>query len=209
MRSQREGHSMFRQTRTVPPAVYLLADHLDAVLASGEDLVRLRLAVPAQPEEGFRTSLELRRFVEKARALERAASMRALQARRCAREVAMAADQFKSLASLYVSGTVPLQDAVEDLGDASALDFDNADDALGYLRSRGLLDSEAAGLPEDTMLVISDEFLVLGRIALGPLRDLAATFLDVLETHFDLFEDEVAIPAVTKEGAPAEGAPAL
>ena len=39
-------------------------------------------------------------------------------------------------------------------------------------------------------LTIDDSFLVAKRIALGPLLDMSAAFLDALETHYELFLEE-------------------
>jgi hypothetical protein len=194
---------MLGRPRTVPPAVYLLADHLDAVLAAGEDLLNLSLKTMPQAAEASRGGWQLRRFVASATRLECSIAMRALQARQRARELGRAADQFKPLATLFASGTTPLQDAVDDLADASASDFDSADDPIAYLRSRAVLDEEAAGLPEGGTLAITGDFLVAGRIALGPLLDLAGTFLDAIDTHYDLYEEEGpgAAPAVDMPAA--------
>lgn len=187
---------MLGQPHPAPSAVYLLADHLDAVLAGGEDLLKLRF----DPWTGGTT--ELRRFVEQARMLELTVAGRALQARARARDLAGDGDQFRALTSLFAAGLTPLQDALDELADASGADFDTGEDPVAYLRSRGVLDSETASVAEAGQVGISDNFLIAGHIGLGPLLDLAATFLDVLESHYDLFEDSDQRP-VTSDQRPS------
>jgi len=198
---------MLDRPRTVPTAVYLLADHLDAVLAAGEDLLKLRLEIASSHGHVSRSGSQLRGFIERVRVLERSISARALQARRCARELGRGKDQFRPLLVLFASGTTPLQDAINDLADASGEDFDNGDDAIAYLRSRAVLTDDAGSLPETGKLKVSEDFLVAGCIALGPLLDLAATFLDVLDTHYELYAPALAATAPGAEAPRAEANP--
>lgn len=181
----------------VPVSAYLLADHLDAALAAGEDL----LAISASPGAGAAMAFghEIagvragqRRLVENIRSLELALVARLLRARERAGELAATDARFKAIASLFVGGTAPLVDAVAECGDASELDFDTADDTLAYLRQRNLVAGDAEMLEDGAKIDIEDDFLVARRIALGPLLDLTASFLDALELHFDLYEVEVA-----------------
>jgi hypothetical protein len=182
---------MLGQPRPASAAVYLLADHLDSVLAAGEDLLKLQLQTESSGERGIVVGPGVRGFVEAVRKLERVIAARALQARTRARDLAKGGEHFRALTSLFAAGLTPLQDALEDFADASGEDFDTADDPIAYLRSRGVIDGEAVGLGDTGDLAISERFLIVGRIALGPLLDLAATFLDVLELHYDLFVDEI------------------
>jgi hypothetical protein len=101
----------------------------------------------------------------------------------------------KRLLALFAGGTAVLEDAVEELGDATLSDFDTADDPLAYLRSRGLLAADAGSLRCVERLAIGEDFLVVQRICLGVLMDLAASFLDALEDCYDLAvedEDDIA-----------------
>jgi hypothetical protein len=52
---------------------------------------------------------------------------------------------------------------------------------LAFLRSRGLLAADAAGLELVSRLAVGDGYQVAGRIPLGTLLDLVATFLDSLD----------------------------
>jgi hypothetical protein len=52
---------------------------------------------------------------------------------------------------------------------------------LTFLRSRGLLAADAAGLELVSRLAVSEEYQVAARIPLGSLLDLVATFLETLD----------------------------
>lgn len=180
---------MAQQVRA-PLSVYMLADHLDATLAAGEDLIarggdwRALAETPADPSDFI---VEQRAVAEEVRSLELMLVARVLKARNHASSLAECDDRFRAIAKLFVSGTAILLDAVEESGDARATDFDTADGIVAYVRSRGLIapDAPAVRVPSD--LTIDDNFLVAKRIALGPLLDMAAAFLDALDIQYDLF----------------------
>jgi hypothetical protein len=177
-------------------AVYLIADHLDAVLAAGEDILkqRLDLAERASAQDARLPGEGLRSFVEAVRTLEMMLVARALQARARAKELAAANAPLKLLLGLFAGGTAALEDAVEELGDAALTDFDTGDDPRAYLRSRGLIAPDAGSLVCIEEIAVTEQFLVVRRIALGPLLDLTARFLDALEDCYGLdAEDEPAI----------------
>jgi hypothetical protein len=172
------------------PSLYLLKDHLDAALALGEDLLSAELVLAAADRPGLRGWLrqtrELDDFLSRLRTLEYALTARLLQARRRAEDLKRGDGRIKPLISLLIAGTVPLADAAAELGDTDARDFDWTDAALTFLRSRGLLAADAAGLDLVSRLAVGEEYQVAGRIPLGLLLDLAATFLDTLDTLYDL-----------------------
>lgn len=179
---------MNSRPRETPPTVYLIADHLDAVLAAGEDLskVALDLASAARPEEGpAALSLRLREFVEAARRYETALVSRALQARVRAREIAPKSDCGMFL-KLFVGATAQLADAAEELADATAADFNSGDDTLAYLRSRGLIADDDGSLAGRMHLAIGGDFLVAKKIPLDDLLTMSAGFLDKLEEFYDI-----------------------
>ena len=181
----------------VPVSAYLLADHLDAALAAGEDLLAIAASPGAGPAVAFGHEIAgvragQRRVVETIRGLELALIARLLRARERALELAGTDARFKAIASLFVGGTAPLSDAVVECGDASELDFDTGDDVLAYLRQRNLVAGDAEIIEDGAKIDVGDDFLVARRIELGPLLDLTASFLDALELHFDLYEIEVA-----------------
>ena len=83
--------------------------------------------------------------------------------------------------------------------------FDTGDTAQAFLRSRGLIARDAAGLERLTQLAVSEDYLVAARIRLGTLLDLVATFLDTLDMLFDLYQDEPVAEAA-QAGWPGGGA---
>ena len=181
-------------------AIYLLADHLDAVLAACEDIVTAHLTWNsgrrATDTELNADSIEIRDAIEHIRKLENLVIMRVLKSRERADEVARVDKRFRQLAKLYTAGTAVLIDAVAECGDSAKIDFATADTVTAYMRSRGLVDPEAPAPAIGENLEVGEDFLIAKRIAAGPLMDLAATLLDTLELHYDLFLDdnELALP---------------
>lgn len=188
-------HSSEARSAEVPGVALLLADHLDSALAAAEDLEATARAWPkadARFEVHERRAAE-RRIIERIRAFEAVLIGRVLRARKYAQELARDEAVFASLARLFAGGTAALADAVTDLGDASTTDFETGDCLVAYLRRRGVIDAEASDLPEQRELSIDENFLVAGRIALGPMTEMIIAFLDALEREYDLYpEDEAA-----------------
>jgi hypothetical protein len=180
------------------PTIYLLSDHLDAALAMGEDLLTERVVL-AEAEQKLnmsrllRQSAELADFLDSVRTLELSLIARLLQARRRAEEIKRSETRLKPLISLFVGGTAALVDAAEELGDTTNQAFATGDAAQAFMRSRGILARDAAGLEQMALLGVNEEFLVAGRIRLGTLMDLVATFLDTLDVMFELYQDEPAV----------------
>ena len=174
-----------------PVSVYLLAEHLDAALAAGEDLTSVLYYRPGPPPREADEIAELRAgqrdAIERMRTFELALLSRVIKGRDWATELALSEEKFAMMARLYLSGTVILLDAIGECADISAADFDAGDGLLAYVRSRGLIAQDAAALSDTAPLVAGEDFLVVRRIPLGPLLDLIATFLDTLEAEYDLF----------------------
>jgi len=170
------------------PSLYLLRDNLEATLALGEDLLSAELTLPAQDRPGLRDWIRQTRdldgFLGSLRTLEYAMTARLLQARKWAEDLRRSDARLKPLIALFVAGTVPLVDAAAELGDTDARDFDCDDAALTFLRRRGMLAPDAAGLELVSRFAVGEDYQVAGRIGLGPLLDLAATFLDTLDTLY-------------------------
>jgi hypothetical protein len=170
------------------PSLHLLRDHLNAALALGEDLLGAELPLDAPDRPGLRGWLrqtrELDAFVGSVRTLEYAMTARLLQARKRAEEMRRDDSRLKPLIALLVAGTVPLVDAAAELGDGDARAFDGADAALAFLRSRGLVATDAAGLELLSRLSVGEDYLVASRVPLGTLLDLVAGFLDALDTLY-------------------------
>lgn len=178
-------------TEPIPPAAYLLADHLDAALAAGEDLLGAAFACCAPPTAAAADLAQIRaaqrRAVERIRALELVLLARILKGRERACELARADARVASVARLFVAGTAVLLDAVAECGDSTDLDFESADTLSAYLRGRGLLAADAAAPAAYTGITLDERFLVARRLQLGAVLDLAATFLDTLELHYELY----------------------
>jgi hypothetical protein len=193
---------MFGRKATHYPSLYLLADHLDAALANGEDLLMVHgsaeplLATLGANGIGQQSAVQ-RQFVERVRTLELAMAMRVLQARQRAEDLWRADSRVAAVARLFIGGTAALADAVADLGDSTLVDFQTGDDAVAYLRSRGVIAADAAGIKSLDQLIVTPGFLLAERIALGTLMDLAATFLDTLELFYELYAEESPCAART------------
>jgi hypothetical protein len=187
---------------TISPSIYHIADHLDAMLAHGEDL--LALAPPAEDEAGGNENQQMharlaaqRFYLEEVRGLESRIVSRVLRARDHAEQVRRVDTRFKTVTDLFVGGTHVVADAAADLADSTSLDFNTGRDSISYLRSRGLIDSEIITLPRCADLKITEAFRLAGSIELGALLDLAASYLDVLELHYELYGSD----ALAKEAA--------
>jgi hypothetical protein len=194
------------------PSIYLLSDHLDASLAMGEDLLTEKVALADAAKTPtmahlLRQNRELGEFLTTVRSLELAMTARLLQARKRAEEMKRRESRLRPLIALFVAGTAPLVDAAAELGDTTTRDFDTGDTASAFLRSRGLIARDAAGLEQQSHLAVTEAYLVAGRIRLGTLLDLVATFLDTLDLLFDLYEEPAAagkLPLETAAPTPAE-----
>lgn len=177
------------------PSVYLLADNLDALLAAGEDIVRLApdAAAPAGTD-ALTEVTRLRGLTEQARALELTIVARALQARLRCTELRGVDTRFKPMIDLFVGGTAAFVDAVAECGDATLADFQTGDCLVAYLTQRGALGDRTQGSGPASGLRIGPGFRIVGRIELGPMMDMCAAFLDLLETHYALYDEPDATP---------------
>lgn len=179
----------------IPPEAYQLADHLDAALAAAEDLIEAgRQWVPATADAGYELVAQMaaeRQVIERVRMFETVLIGRVLKARKRSQELARTAGDLAGMTRLFVGGTAPLLDAVEELGDSTRADFETGNCHIAYLRQRGVIAADAADLPEDRTITFGDGgFLVAGRITLAPLTELIVAFLDALDLHYDLYPDE-------------------
>ena len=171
----------------VPASAYMLADHLDAALASGEDILSAGRKLAATGDDAQYQPVALRSSVELIRALELALITRVLKAREWSQALVKTDARFKITAQLFMAGTGALVDALAEFADATQADFETGDGVTAYFRSRGMIDAEAAALDLTSGPLVSEAFLVTGRIELGPLMDLIAAYLDSMEVHFLLF----------------------
>ena len=178
---------MTPEMNAVPPAAYMLADHLDAALASGEDILAAGRKMAERGDTAISQPVALRSTVELIRALELALITRVLKAREWSQTLAKVDARFKLSAQLFMGGTASLVDAIAEFADATESDFETGDGMTAYFRSRGVIDAEAPALSEVTGALVTEAFRVTGRIELGPLLDMIASYLDNLEAHFLLF----------------------
>lgn len=202
---------MFDAKQAPPPCIYLLGDHLDAILAAGEDLTATTLKLAPPTVGGGVAELEARQtalasFISRLRTLEAALVARVLQARRRAEEIPRPDAHMKPLISLFLSGTAILLDAVEEYGDPSGIAFHAGVDGFYFLRDRGLIAPDAASLPVSGSLAADDSYVVVGRVSLGPLMDLTSTFLDALDMRFNLYDDDIEDQPERPDPAPAAAA---
>ena len=176
-------------SQSTPSCVYLLADHLDMLLAAGEDLQKLEFHnLPANSDdEPGGHSLEA--FIRRTRDLESAAIGRLICARTQAAQLEGEDARFSLLARLFLSGTARLSDVLQHYQNPEMTAFDYGDDPIGYLRSRGLIAEYNGCLSIVEKLSNGDDFLIGGHIELGALLDLSAQFLDTLDTQFGLFPE--------------------
>ena len=197
---------MTDETKPVPAAAYMLADHLDAALAAGEDILAAgRDCHVVEAGAGAGQAARLRTSIELIRALELALITRVLKAREWSQTLVRADARFKMVASLFMGGTVPLVDALADFADATEADFATGDGITAYFRSRGVIDREAPALPVGPTTLVTEAFRVTGRIELGALLDLIAAYLNALEVHFTLFAgtSKAAVQAAQDAGSEA------
>lgn len=171
--------------------VFLLAEHLDMILASIEDLEACRPAViDSHPQRvPSRPQVSIARYVDQLKGHEMAAIMRVARARELTRDLVRRDSRFATLGGLFVGGTAALEEAVKRMIDKTGNAFANGGDPIGYLRERGLIDEEAGGVDPDQSLDVTEAFRLAGCIEIGPLVELVATFLNTIELHFDLFPD--------------------
>lgn len=198
----------------IPLSACLLADHLDAVLAAGEDLLKVRGTPPPPVEDPVETILTARsaqrRAVERIRSIEAALLARVMTARERAAELGKGDARFKIMARLFASGTAMLADAVAECKDSTASDFQTGDGVTSYLRGRNALSANVLAVAERAEIAVDESFLLGKQAPLGVLMDLAAQFLDTLEEHFDLYGvdiDEVdAYANAERDGGEPDGA---
>lgn len=193
-----------------PPVVYLLADHLDAVLAHGEDLLAtawrpVRLARCADSIAEIQRNQ--RRVIDDIRASEMALVARALKSRERARELAARDGRFAPIARLFAAATAPLDDAAREAGDSTEIDFDTGDGILAYVRGRGMVAADVATFDDCGSIMVTAAFRVSRRIELGPLLDLVAMFLDTLELHYDLYPEQSGNTAAGPASTATEATP--
>jgi hypothetical protein len=170
--------------------VFLLAEHLDTILAATEDL---RACKPPQaltnPQRVAPIRFSLQDFVSTLQRYEMTAIVRIERARELTRALVRKDNRFAMLGGLFVGGTAPLDEAVKRMIDKTGNAFDSGGDPVAYLRERGVVEPDIGHIADPSGLQITEDFRLAGSIELGPLSDLVATFLDTIELHYDLFPE--------------------
>jgi hypothetical protein len=176
--------------------IYLLADHLDAALAAGEDLLAIRLSPTADlGGEDEDAAAALSRFVARLRRLEGSILARVLQVRRRLADLPRNDVDIRPAARLFVASTDLLVDLVETFGERPETRFNRGDDPLPFLRERGLVAPEAAGLPPYQAVEVAESYRIGAVVELGPLMDMIAGLLDLLDRRYDLYgTDGIPMP---------------
>lgn len=188
---------------TIPPCVYLVADNLDAALAAGEDLIasseNWATGDPSDPGVAGAQRWALSRY----RCHELNLVARIVQAREHVSVLGRDTPRFRPLAHLFCAATADLAAAFNELNEQVDADFETGGALTAYLRTRGLIDPEAASLGESERPEIGDEFLIAAKVPLGVCLDLISEFLDALDIAFDLYpEDENSVaPTVRTIGS--------
>lgn len=177
---------------STPPEAFLLIDHLASMCDISAELQALSMDIVLSPPTDTATpdKIGLRTFVKTARQLEYALIARALQARGRAQDLRRVDRRHKLMIALFLAGTTPLADAVEDFADPAGAAFHTGHDPLAYVRSRGLIPHDCGNLQGLIALECGPDFLIAGRIQLEPLIEMTAQFLDSLELCYDLQTDQ-------------------
>lgn len=194
----------YETDKPLPPTVLLLTEHLDMILAAGEDLTGLAhdpahtaatgLAPAATRNETYDATeadpriSSLDALALQARRYEQTAALRIMSARDRAEALAEEDTRFAAIIALFVSGTHAVADAIErDETHLTAADAAALGCPIAYLRTRGVLAEDCAGPDPFRVLSIDETFLIGGVAPIGVLMDLAAGFLDQIEIHHEIF----------------------
>lgn len=185
--------------------VRLLVDHLDKALEIGDRLCEMSftprpVTTGMTADQILAEQARLREFLDGLRALEMTLAARIDKARTWAREMKARDGNLKLMASLFLTGTQALQDAMREIADPRFQDFNGGDQVLYFLKTRGLAAEHANSLDELATFGAGETYMIIGRIQLGALLDLCATFIDTLDLHYKLFDGGAGTPGETTSG---------
>jgi hypothetical protein len=171
--------------------VRIVADHLDAVLAAGEDLLGMRLppAADCTGSDGV-AGERLVQFAAGAARQEAAIIAHVLQARRRVSELSRLPEPLRTIARLFEANTAGLLELILRRDQRALERFATGGDPVEYLRLRGAIAADRASQSRFAELAIDETFLLGGAVPVGPLLDLVAKFLDLLDEQFRLYPDE-------------------
>ena len=186
--------------------VALLVDHLDKSLAAGERLGELAftprpITADMTADQILEEHARLREFLDGLRGLEMTLAARVDKARSWAREMKARDGNLKLMASLFLTGTQALNDAMQEIADPRFQDFNGGDQVMFFLKTRGLAPEHTDTLDGIARIGVGESYMIVGRIQLGALLDLCATFIDTLDLHYKIFPRENATAALTTDAA--------
>lgn len=198
----------------VEPGIYLLADHLDAALAAGEDLLAAELEAPADIDgrEPGSSPAAIAAFVADLKRLEASIAARVLQARRRAAELPRLDKGANAIIDIFQASSASALDLVDHFGRLHAGNSFDPGNLTPYavLRSRGLLAPDAAELPRFARVTVTEGYRIGGVLPLGQLLNVIAGTLDALDLHFDLYLDDderTPVDAADTQAEPTAPAP--
>jgi hypothetical protein len=183
-----------------------LADHLDAVLAMGEDMVKQSVIVVPLASGDANDTIAARQhaltgFARALRALELGIMSRLIQARLRAMELRPVHPGFSALIGLFLGGTAAFADAsttdLNRLGDISVSALASGPDVLQFFISRNVVPDTVRSLGQVTELACTEQYLLAEQIQLGPLLDMIAQFLESLDLAFNLYIEPADVTAVS------------
>jgi hypothetical protein len=189
---------MFGKGKTAD-MVAILVDHLDKSLSIGERLSEMSftpkpITAEMTADDILSEHARLREFLDGLRALEMTLAARIDKARDWSREMRQRDGNLKLMASLFLTGTNALEDAMQDMADPRLQDFNGGDQAVYFLKTRALAPEHITVLDEIARVAVGETYMIAGRIQLGALLDLCATFIDTLDLHYRLFSRPEPVP---------------
>ena len=103
---------------------------------------------------------------------------------------------------VFLTGTQALNDAMQEIADPRFQDFNGGNQVLYFLKTRGLVPEHTDTIDSVARIGVGDGYMIVGRIQLGALLDLCATFIDTLDLHYKLFSREDTAAAIGVDGQP-------
>jgi hypothetical protein len=112
-----------------------------------------------------------------------------LQARRRSVDLPRLDQDLRMLLRLFAVNTEMLGDVIARFGDQTGLAAQAGGDPYIFLRSRGVIAENAASIPDDHPLEITEDYRVAAMVELGSLLNLVSSVLDALDARYDLYAD--------------------
>lgn len=186
---------MFHNNKEVETAVHVLAVHLDGMLDIADvfltsSFVPQCLSDRAETAEILESNAHLRGFVEELRTMELALLTKLHQARQWCQHLAKLDKNTRSSSRLFVAGTQALCDVMLQTADRSAQTFDDGDQALCYLKDRGLLATDVLSLDDIKRVRVDGSFLLCGWVPIHVFLNSLEAYLTTLDLEYRLYEPQ-------------------